>query len=34
LRAQDFLGFVQLRPDHAFDAAALKGRIDTVASDP
>ncbi len=34
LRAQDFLGFVQLRPDHAFDAAALNGRIDTVASDP
>ncbi|MFB6072770.1 MAG: RIO1 family regulatory kinase/ATPase [Halobacterium sp.] len=32
LRAQDFLGFVQMRPDHAFDAAALNGEIEKAAS--
>lgn len=32
LRAQDFLGFVQIRPDHAFDAAALNGEIEKAAT--
>ncbi|MFB6270372.1 MAG: RIO1 family regulatory kinase/ATPase [Halobacterium sp.] len=32
LDAQDFLGFVQIRPDHAFDAAALAGEIEKAAS--
>ncbi|MFC3478970.1 phosphotransferase [Halobacterium litoreum] len=32
LRAQDFLGFVQMRPDHAFDAAALNGEIGKAAT--
>jgi Ser/Thr protein kinase RdoA (MazF antagonist) len=32
LDAQDFLGFVQIRPDHAFDAAALTGEIEKAAS--
>ena len=33
LCAQDFLGFVQMRPDHSFDAAALAGRIERAATD-
>jgi tRNA A-37 threonylcarbamoyl transferase component Bud32 len=33
LRAQDFLSFVQIRPDHAFDAATLHGEIEKAASD-
>jgi len=33
LHAQDFLGFVQMRPDHSFDAAALAGQIEQAASD-
>jgi hypothetical protein len=32
LRAQDFLGFVQIRPDHAFDAASLNGEIEKAAT--
>jgi tRNA A-37 threonylcarbamoyl transferase component Bud32 len=32
LDAQDFLGFVQIRPDHAFDAASLTGEIEKAAS--
>jgi tRNA A-37 threonylcarbamoyl transferase component Bud32 len=32
LRAQDFLGFVQMRPDHSFDAAALGGQIEQAAT--
>ena len=32
LDAQDFLGFVQIRPDHAFDAASLTGEIEKTAS--
>ncbi|CAM2822439.1 MULTISPECIES: RIO1 family regulatory kinase/ATPase [Halobacterium] len=32
LRAQDFLGFVQLRPDHDFDTAALTGHIGMAAT--
>jgi tRNA A-37 threonylcarbamoyl transferase component Bud32 len=32
LEAQDFLSFVQIRPDHAFDMAALKGEIEKAAS--
>jgi serine/threonine protein kinase len=32
LRAQDFLSFVQIRPDHAFDAEALTGEIEKAAS--
>ncbi|WP_336036883.1 RIO1 family regulatory kinase/ATPase [Halobacterium yunchengense] len=32
LDAQDFLGFVQIRPDHAFDQAALTGEIEKAAS--
>ncbi|WP_232701523.1 RIO1 family regulatory kinase/ATPase [Halobacterium wangiae] len=32
LRAQDFLSFVQIRPDHAFDAEALAGEIEKAAS--
>ena len=32
LEAEDFLSFVQIRPDHAFDLAALKGEIEKAAS--
>jgi serine/threonine protein kinase len=32
LEAVDFLDFVNIRPDHDFDAAALKGKISTIAS--
>ena len=32
LEAQDFLSFVQIRPDHTFDATALKGEIEKAAS--
>lgn len=32
LRAQDFLSFVQIRPDHAFDSEALTGEIEKAAS--
>ncbi|MFB6086295.1 MAG: RIO1 family regulatory kinase/ATPase [Halodesulfurarchaeum sp.] len=32
LDAVDFLDFVNIRPDHDFDAAAVKGEINTVAS--
>ncbi|MFW5922342.1 MAG: RIO1 family regulatory kinase/ATPase [Halodesulfurarchaeum sp.] len=32
LDAVDFLDFVNIRPDHDFDAAALKGEINTIAS--
>ncbi len=32
LDAQDFLSFVQIRPDHAFDAATLAGEIEKAAS--
>ncbi|ELZ91374.1 hypothetical protein C440_13709 [Haloferax mucosum ATCC BAA-1512] len=32
LAAVDFLDFVNIRPDHDFDAAALKGQIETRAS--
>ncbi|SEK60324.1 RIO1 family regulatory kinase/ATPase domain-containing protein [Haloferax larsenii] len=32
LDAVDFLDFVNIRPDHDFDAAALKGQIETRAS--
>ncbi|MDR5657109.1 RIO1 family regulatory kinase/ATPase [Halodesulfurarchaeum sp. HSR-GB] len=33
LQAVDFLDFVNIRPDHDFDAAAVKGEINTIASD-
>lgn len=33
LDALEFLDFVNIRPDHDFDAAALKGSIETVATD-
>ncbi|MGM0371715.1 MAG: RIO1 family regulatory kinase/ATPase [Halobacteriota archaeon] len=32
LEAVDFLDFVNIRPDHDFDAAAVKGEINTIAS--
>jgi hypothetical protein len=32
LDAVDFLDFVNIRPDHDFDAAAVKGEINTIAS--
>ena len=32
LGAQDFLSFVQIRPDHTFDATALNGEIEKAAS--
>ncbi len=34
LDAVDFLDFVNIRPDHDFDAAAVKGEVTKVASDP
>nr|WP_272931398.1 RIO1 family regulatory kinase/ATPase [Halobacterium noricense] len=34
LDAQDFLSFVQIRPDHAFDAASLTGEIEKAATGP
>ncbi|MFB6179644.1 MAG: RIO1 family regulatory kinase/ATPase [Halorientalis sp.] len=32
LAAQEFLDFVNIRPDHSFDAAAVKGEIEKAAS--
>jgi hypothetical protein len=32
LAARDFLDFVNIRPDHGFDAAAIKGEIEKVAA--
>lgn len=32
LRAEDFLDFVNIRPDHDFDSALVKGEIEKVAS--
>jgi len=32
LAARDFLDFVNIRPDHDFDAAALKGEIEKRAA--
>ncbi|WP_232688357.1 RIO1 family regulatory kinase/ATPase [Halobacterium zhouii] len=32
LEAEDFLSFVQVRPDHTFDATALNGEIEKAAS--
>ena len=34
LAACDFLDFVNIRPDHSFDAAAVKGEIEKVAARP
>jgi hypothetical protein len=34
LAAREFLDFVNIRPDHDFDAAALKGEIEKRATDP
>ncbi len=33
LAAREFLDFVNLRPDHTFDAASVKGEIEKVAAD-
>ena len=33
LEARDFLDFVTIRPDHDFDAAAVKGEIEKLAAD-
>ena len=33
LEAREFLDFVTLRPDHAFDAASVKGEVERVAAD-
>ena len=32
LAARDFLDFISIRPDHGFDAAALKGEIEKRAA--
>jgi hypothetical protein len=34
LEAREFLDFVNLRPDHTFDATRVKGEIEKVAADP
>ena len=33
LEAREFLDFVSMRPDHAFDAAGVKGEVERVAAD-
>jgi len=34
LGAREFLDFVNIRPDHSFDAAAVKGEIEKAATRP
>ena len=34
LAAEDFLDFVNIRPDHDFDAASVKGEIEKAAAEP